>query len=178
MSSRTIDAEHAKDVCLLGQGHECCRYLTMGSGGFQCAKKTSLRMTLDARGDTMVARGDNCSGLPAGPMLHVLTDAEQAEWDEWLAGRPPHVREVCEKLPPWNLYRNGVGQRVTIVSYDSVLDDDTDEPTGEVQLSIEVGDYWNFVVIPRKVFGVPPDDLVPCSDHRPWQEVPDDPRSD
>jgi len=29
-----------------------------------CLKLTALRHTLDARGDSMVARGDNCDGLP------------------------------------------------------------------------------------------------------------------
>jgi len=56
--------EHIKNVCKIGQGNECCRYLVMGGRGFECAKHTSLATTLDLRveTETIVARGDNCDG--------------------------------------------------------------------------------------------------------------------
>jgi hypothetical protein len=55
--------EYRASVCKLGRGHECCRYLTMGADGFKCAKRTSLRFTIDARASTMNAQGDNCDGI-------------------------------------------------------------------------------------------------------------------
>lgn len=58
-----ISVEHLP-TCKLGQGHDCCRYLVMGEG-LACAKLTTMRATLDARGDSMTARGDNCPGLSA-----------------------------------------------------------------------------------------------------------------
>lgn len=56
--------EHIKEVCKIGQGHQCCRYLVMGGKGFECAKHTELKMLLDTRvaTETITARGDNCEG--------------------------------------------------------------------------------------------------------------------
>ena len=58
--------EYVKAVCKIGQGHACCRYLTMGAGGWSCEKRSSLKAALDARvlAETMTARGDNCEGCP------------------------------------------------------------------------------------------------------------------
>jgi len=52
------------NVCKIGQGHDCCRYLMVGAGGFECAKHGSLQALLDSRvaTKTIVARGDNCDG--------------------------------------------------------------------------------------------------------------------
>lgn len=57
-------SEHIGKVCRIGQGHDCCRYLMMGSGGFECAKLTGLKGMLDRRveEETITARGDNCDG--------------------------------------------------------------------------------------------------------------------
>jgi hypothetical protein len=54
----------ALDICKVGKGHACCRYLTMASDGWSCEKHTSLRETIDRRvlSRQMVARGDNCDG--------------------------------------------------------------------------------------------------------------------
>lgn len=59
-----IPNEHLKEVCKIGQGKECCRYLTCGPQGFQCAKCSSLKYQLDGRvwSSTIVAQGDNCDG--------------------------------------------------------------------------------------------------------------------
>ena len=58
------DTEYAKTVCKIGQGYDCCRYLTMSPGGWSCEKTGSLRRYLDSRVATMTitARGDNCPG--------------------------------------------------------------------------------------------------------------------
>lgn len=61
------DKEHVKSVCKIGQGHDCCRYLTMAPLGWSCEKRGALKKYLDMRVATagMVARGDNCEGKDA-----------------------------------------------------------------------------------------------------------------
>ena len=55
---------HLREVCRIGQGASCCRYLMMGAQGWECAKGGSLQVTLDERvaASSMTARGDNCAG--------------------------------------------------------------------------------------------------------------------
>ena len=56
---------YVKDVCKIGQGNDCCRYLVMAPTGFECAKlDLSLKLTLDQRVriGSMNAKGDNCPG--------------------------------------------------------------------------------------------------------------------
>lgn len=64
MINQPVDDKHAKEVCKIGQGAECCRYLAMGSKGWSCEKFGSLSRMLDARvrEGTMRAKGDNCEG--------------------------------------------------------------------------------------------------------------------
>lgn len=58
------DFEWARDVCLIGQGMLCCRYLVAGVNGLSCEKFGPLRDQLDARADSgkMCAISDNCTG--------------------------------------------------------------------------------------------------------------------
>ena len=67
---------HLQSVCKIGQGKTCCRYLVTGINGFQCAKLTSLRLTLDARveADTMTAQGDNCDGYHTTESIQILNE--------------------------------------------------------------------------------------------------------
>ncbi len=53
-----------EDVCKIGKGNECCRYLVIGTKGFECMKHTSMKQLLDKRVEDkmMTARGDNCEG--------------------------------------------------------------------------------------------------------------------
>lgn len=57
--------EYAMETCKIGQGHDCCRYLTMNPAGFSCEKHGRLKSHLDKRvaDNTIVAQGDNCEGL-------------------------------------------------------------------------------------------------------------------
>lgn len=59
-----ITPERAKNICKMGQGHECCSFLTFGAGGFCCAKGSSVEpIILKRRNEkTMTAMGDNCPG--------------------------------------------------------------------------------------------------------------------
>lgn len=61
------DIEYAKEICKMGQGQECCRYLTMHPDGFSCEKHGELRKYLDCRviAGTITSRGDNCEGKDA-----------------------------------------------------------------------------------------------------------------
>jgi len=56
--------KHVKEICKIGQGSACCRYLMVGNSGFECGKLTGLKTLLDdrVRFKTIVARGDNCEG--------------------------------------------------------------------------------------------------------------------
>ena len=56
--------EHVKNVCKIGQGNACCRYMVLGAMGFECVKNTDLKPYIDSRVamETMVAQGDNCEG--------------------------------------------------------------------------------------------------------------------
>ena len=63
-----ISEIHLKQVCKIGQGNECCRYLTISSKGFECDKHTDIRELLDTRVNDgpMAAQGDNCEGWGQG----------------------------------------------------------------------------------------------------------------
>ena len=57
-------------ICKAGQGSACCRYLLGGPEGFHCGKlDAAMRAAIDERQSTMVAKGDNCAGRPAGEIL-------------------------------------------------------------------------------------------------------------
>jgi hypothetical protein len=60
-----LTQDWVKSVCKIGQGHACCRYLTMAPDGWDCEKHSDMGRYLDLRveAETMVARGDNCPGL-------------------------------------------------------------------------------------------------------------------
>jgi hypothetical protein len=60
------DMNYVREVCKIGRGHECCRYLVCGQSGFECMKKTEgLREYIDQRAlaGQMTARADNCAGM-------------------------------------------------------------------------------------------------------------------
>jgi len=55
---------HVKNVCKLGQGAECCKYLVMGTV-FECMKTNSSdKKVIDDNWakNPHVAQGDNCNG--------------------------------------------------------------------------------------------------------------------
>jgi hypothetical protein len=78
---------------------------------------------------------------------------EQTEaWAEWVAERPECVRNIAEKLPPWELFRlKTTGQRVTVASF---FENGT--------VSVEVRGEFNFHLFDANVFGIDPADLEPC----------------
>ena len=58
-----LTTEHMKNVCKIGQGHDCCRYLTCSVDGFQCEKLGALKGVIDSRVQYMSAQSDNCEGV-------------------------------------------------------------------------------------------------------------------
>lgn len=65
--AKTITKIYVEEICKIGQGKACCRYLLMvaGRGGFSCGKlDPEFKATLDARvaAKTINAQGDNCAG--------------------------------------------------------------------------------------------------------------------
>jgi hypothetical protein len=83
-----MDTVH--DVCKIGQGVECCRYLTGDGDGFHCAKLyPPFKGTIDhrvAKGE-MHARGDNCPGFD---IQKILTDG-------WPRKDHPYSRDRLEE---------------------------------------------------------------------------------
>jgi hypothetical protein len=62
-----MNIKYTKEVCKIGQGKKCCRYLICDGDGFQCAKfilefrgELDVRVTLNK----ITAQGDNCEGCP------------------------------------------------------------------------------------------------------------------
>lgn len=59
-----VSADHAADICLIGQGSLCCRYLVMAPDGFNCEKGTAMGKEIDRRVEAGIYKsaGDNCPG--------------------------------------------------------------------------------------------------------------------
>lgn len=58
--------KHLHDVCKVGQGANCCKYVTAGADGIQCAKiNPADKGLIDREWATRehVAQGDNCEGV-------------------------------------------------------------------------------------------------------------------
>jgi hypothetical protein len=72
MPPKTPHENWVRSVCLIGQGHDCCRYLLADGEGFHCGKLTfSVAAQLDERValETINARGDNCHGFTMDRIL-------------------------------------------------------------------------------------------------------------
>lgn len=67
MDTDFVDDDCARNVCKIGQGAACCRYLTMGAGGWSCERKTELAAVIDERvaSGTFTAKSVNCDGRQA-----------------------------------------------------------------------------------------------------------------
>lgn len=64
MAESTKLADYIIDVCKIGQGAACCKYLGVGSKGFECMKVSDLKALIDDKWvkERHVAQGDNCPG--------------------------------------------------------------------------------------------------------------------
>jgi hypothetical protein len=55
--------EIIKNTCKIGQGEKCCKYLVVGTGGFECMKLHNKEFIDRQWAKTQhVAQGDNCEG--------------------------------------------------------------------------------------------------------------------
>lgn len=84
--------------------------------------------------------------------IYEPTPEQITEWNAWVASRPASVRKIAERFEPWCLYRMiTTGDRCTLVS---ISEDET--------VTVAITGEYNTVMFDRDVFGVSPDDLVPC----------------
>lgn len=62
-----MDDKFVEETCKPGTV-DCCRYLLMGGGGWECGKFTDFKDLLDVRvaNNTIRATGDNCPGVKNG----------------------------------------------------------------------------------------------------------------
>lgn len=61
--TKNIPNETLRNVCKIGQGANCCRYILFGPSGFKCCKLTKSKESIDSNINNMTAKGDNCKGL-------------------------------------------------------------------------------------------------------------------
>ncbi len=79
-------------------------------------------------------------------------EAQQAEWKSWVDSRPEAIRSLCERFPPWELFRlRDTGHRVYAAAFH-------DNGT----LTVAVTKEFNALAFERQVFGIAPEDLEPC----------------
>lgn len=82
----------------------------------------------------------------------VPNEEQLRDWQEWLDQRPPAIKAVAERLPPWEkLVLKTTGQLAQVTAYDEHDD-------GHVSVKITVWRTW--LPLAHGVFGVNPDDLV------------------
>jgi hypothetical protein len=65
-------SDYLKQVCKIGKGKDCCRYLVGDSTGMHCAKlHPSLKAMFDERiaFGVGIAKGINCEGRPLEDVL-------------------------------------------------------------------------------------------------------------
>ena len=65
-SPHALPKDYENSVCKIGKGAATCAFLTMGAGGFQCGKDSTVEKAIRERlaEGTMRSKGDNCSGAP------------------------------------------------------------------------------------------------------------------
>ena len=60
---KELSKDQMDNVCKMGQGNACCRYIISSPDGILCGKDDpGTKMTLDNRVEKMTAQGDNCEG--------------------------------------------------------------------------------------------------------------------
>lgn len=78
------------------------------------------------------------------------TEEQISGYNEWVESRPEIIKKVARKLVPWELYQYG-DHKVVVYSFH---EDGT--------ITVVVSGEYNKVLFGRRVFGVNPDELVPC----------------
>lgn len=58
-----LTADHIRNVCKIGCGEKCCKFLTVGEKGAECAKGQAVGVLWDIEfKDDLKSKGDNCLG--------------------------------------------------------------------------------------------------------------------
>jgi len=84
--------------------------------------------------------------------IHEPTPEQLAEWQAWVDERPPVVKELAERFPPWDLWLlKASNHKVVVVGYNEAG-----------TLTVAVTGKFNAVMFERNVFGIKPEDLEPC----------------
>ncbi|PCI20155.1 hypothetical protein COB64_02490 [Candidatus Wolfebacteria bacterium] len=132
--------EHIEKTCKPGKGKKTCRYLTMTSNGWSCAKYNSIKDTIDDRVSKgeMKAVGDNCDGI-LGQII---------ENQELLQGKRI---EYKERMPSFET--SGVLEKVEIKDGELCFIADWEGET-EGTISITVDNLDVNVLLDRITFGV------------------------
>jgi hypothetical protein len=83
------------------------------------------------------------------------SDEQFDTWQKWLAERPPIIRELAEKFPPWKRYiiRDDDSEDADKTSRFAGYPVSYDE-NGTVTVTVESPFF------PRMVFGLKPEDLI------------------
>lgn len=63
LPNHSIPASHLMNVCKYGRNELTCKYIVYHEKRFVCAKFVPLVKSSIDQCDTIVAKGDNCSGL-------------------------------------------------------------------------------------------------------------------
>ncbi len=92
------------------------------------------------------------------------TQEQLEDWRAWCDSRPASVAEVARRLPPWDLFLMASGHRCTVYSYGELKG-------GGVSLTVSVTGRFNRVAFSRNVFGIDPEELVPCDLPRPEEDL-------
>jgi hypothetical protein len=66
--------DQVKNICRIGQGANCCKYLVIGQDGFECMKvNKDDKIVVDESWKRYehVAQGDNCEGVKDFSLLNL-----------------------------------------------------------------------------------------------------------
>lgn len=86
------------------------------------------------------------------PFLYPMTDAELAEWGQWLKDRPETIRDLALRFPPNGLFRIKASKHYCVIN--SFMEDGT--------VTVRVTCAFQMLAFDRVVFGLKPDELEPA----------------
>jgi hypothetical protein len=118
------------------------------------------------------------------------TDEQRAAWSEFLATRPPHVRDVASRFAPWTLYKLiTTGQRCSVLGFHEIDDEESAKIAADgcgvssapVAVCIHAENPTLGILTARNVFGIDPATLIEWTEaNEPASRMPSafDPEGD
>lgn len=79
--------DYQKNICQIGNGHQCCKYLVLGSKGFECMRDDPAnKKVIDSAWliTKHVAQGDNCKGYNTEKSLNQFEHQIDSESGRYL----------------------------------------------------------------------------------------------